>query len=176
MLQRFVAAAVIAEWAGRLTQPVTHTFFTSSAFTLLAILEGEPPSSYTETSGQATSLATDCQRLASAYSTTTEVISPTSPSLEAVERLRGPLYTIALTAVKKQPKKAAALEEKRRRVDASLTAFKAAKERADVQLYAVVAEAVIALQATPSKLNPLIRSLMNSVKVRRVCGLKPTAC
>ncbi|KAG9119826.1 TATA-binding protein-associated factor mot1 [Ceratobasidium sp. 392] len=56
------------------------------------------------------------------------------------------------------------LEEKRGRIGIGLERYGVVKGQLDVRVCAAVAGALIALRVYPSKLNPLVRSIMNGVK------------
>lgn len=58
----------------------------------------------------------------------------------------------------------AGLEQRRMKLIASIGFYTTVKSKQDTQVFASVAAAVISLKLLPSKLNPVIRSIMNSVK------------
>lgn len=60
----------------------------------------------------------------------------------------------------------ASLEERQRRVVASVGYYEDLKQKVEINVYSATAGAVVELGVLPGKLNPLIRSVMNSIKVR----------
>lgn len=58
-----------------------------------------------------------------------------------------------------------ALKERQRKLLSSIGLFVVMKEKYDVQVFAAMAGAMVALRTMPAKLNPIIRSIMNGVKV-----------
>ncbi|CAJ0832129.1 8775_t:CDS:10 [Entrophospora sp. SA101] len=56
------------------------------------------------------------------------------------------------------------LQDRHRRVLNSISSYESTKLKNDTIVYAAIASAVVALQALPPKLNPIIRSIMNSIK------------
>jgi TATA-binding protein-associated factor len=60
----------------------------------------------------------------------------------------------------------ASLEDRRKRIVTSIGFYDETKQKADTNILATLAGAVVALGVLPAKLNPVIRSVMNSIKVR----------
>ncbi|KAL7313291.1 TATA-binding protein-associated factor mot1, variant 3 [Mucor circinelloides] len=127
----------------------------------------------------------ECQNLMNAFHSEAQVPIehiPTLPILVPGEALpeQGPLFTIETAAtvvgdtfeqlMGKIPKikgKAAiitALDERQRRVVGSIGYFEELKQKIEINVYASTAGAVIELGVLPAKLNPVIRSVMNSIK------------
>ncbi|OZJ02562.1 hypothetical protein BZG36_04331 [Bifiguratus adelaidae] len=69
--------------------------------------------------------------------------------------------TEALFNTKKQKED---LKERRMRLSASINQYNASKQKLDINVSAAVASAVITLESLPAKLNPIVRSVMNSIK------------
>lgn len=57
------------------------------------------------------------------------------------------------------------LEERQKRVVASIGYYEELKQKVEIHVYASTAGAVVELGELPAKLNPIIRSVMNSIKV-----------
>lgn len=127
----------------------------------------------------------ECQNLLNAFHSEGKVpieLVPTLPTLVPGEALpeNGPLFTIEtattvitetyeqlLTKITRAKGKAAllnSLEERQKRVVASLGYFEELKQKIEINVYAGTAGAVIELGVLPAKLNPVIRSIMNSIK------------
>ncbi|OBZ85747.1 hypothetical protein A0J61_06204 [Choanephora cucurbitarum] len=127
----------------------------------------------------------ECQNLANAFHAEAKVpldLIPTLPNLVPGEALpeQGPLFTIEtatqvvgeifeqlLAKVPRGKGRAAlvtALEERQKRVVASIGYFEELKQKIEINVYASTAGAVVELGVLPDKLNPVIRSVMNSIK------------
>lgn len=127
----------------------------------------------------------ECQNLLNAFHTEAKVpieLIPTLPTLVPGEALpeQGPLFTIETAAdivgetfeqlMSKIPRgkgRAAlitALDERQRRVISSIGYFEDLKLKIEINVYASTAGAVVELGVLPAKLNPVIRSVMNSIK------------
>ncbi|CAO3683683.1 unnamed protein product [Rhizopus stolonifer] len=127
----------------------------------------------------------ECQNLLNAFHSEAKVPLdqiPTLPALVPGEALpeQGPLFTIETAAsvisemfdglLAKVPKgkgrasSLKALEERQRRVVASMGYFEELKQKIEINVYASTAGAVVELGVLPIKLNPVIRSVMNSIK------------
>ncbi|KAI9477717.1 MAG: hypothetical protein EXX96DRAFT_567910 [Benjaminiella poitrasii] len=127
----------------------------------------------------------ECQNLMNAFNTEAKIpieLVPILPALVPGEALpeQSPLFTIEtatevvsekfnqlLIKVPRGKGRAAlitALEERQRRVVASIGYFEELKQKIEINVYASTAGAVVELGVLPAKLNPLIRSVMNSIK------------
>lgn len=130
-------------------------------------------------------IRSECQNLLNAFHSEANVpanLVPTLPALVPGEALpeQGPLFTIEtatqvisemfdslVTKVPKGKGRATllkALEERQRRVVASMGYFEELKQKIEINVYASTAGAVVELGVLPSKLNPVVRSVMNSIK------------
>jgi TATA-binding protein-associated factor len=145
------------------------------AKTLVTMVESPAPAAYTETDLLFDRLFSECLGLYQVFQQQGKVPAATIPTLNR----EGFTLARAQQAVKadfealvphigRGLKKSAlpVLEERRRKVIADIGLLQESKERQDVQLMAAAGAAVIVLGAIPAKLNPLIRSIMNSIKVR----------
>lgn len=128
----------------------------------------------------------ECQNLLNAFHSEANVPLEhitTLPSLVPGEALpeQGPLFTIEIATnvvgdvfeglLAKMPPRAkkraaiiTALDERQRRVVASIGYFEDLKQKIEINVYAATAGAVVELGILPAKLNPVIRSVMNSIK------------
>ncbi|KAI7889175.1 uncharacterized protein EV154DRAFT_515638 [Mucor mucedo] len=127
----------------------------------------------------------ESQNLLNAFHTEAKVpleFITTLPTLVPGEALpeQGPLFTIEtathvvgdvfeqlLGKVPRSKGRAAlitALDERQRRVVASIGYFEDLKQKIEINVYAATAGAVVELGVLPAKLNPVIRSVMNSIK------------
>ncbi|RUP50793.1 hypothetical protein BC936DRAFT_137667 [Jimgerdemannia flammicorona] len=71
---------------------------------------------------------------------------------------------LAMVPAKHRKEAVPTLQDKQRRVVSSIGYYEATRQKAEVNVYAAVAGAVVALGVLPTKLNPVVRSVMNSVK------------
>ncbi|KAI8967520.1 hypothetical protein BDF20DRAFT_899694 [Mycotypha africana] len=127
----------------------------------------------------------ECQNLLNAFHAEAKLpvnMIPVLPTLVPGEVLpeQGPLFTIELatavvtdtfpqllTKVPKGKGRAAlltALNERQHRVVASIGYFEELKQKIEINVYASTAGAIVELGVLPQKLNPIIRSIMNSIK------------
>ncbi|KAF1805764.1 hypothetical protein FB192DRAFT_1276263 [Mucor lusitanicus] len=127
----------------------------------------------------------ECQNLVNAFHSEAQVPLehiPTLPTLVPGEALpeQGPLFTIETAAsvvgdtfeqlmgkipkIKGRAGVINALDERQRRVVGSIGYFEELKQKIEINVYASTAGAVIELGVLPAKLNPVIRSVMNSIK------------
>lgn len=146
-------------------------------------LQTDPPSSYYEMFALLSRIANDCRALFAQFASDGKVPHTKIPELpanvDAFGREQGgftlstandAVYTSfeALKAhvPKSRKKEIPALETKRQKIIFSIQQYQGTKEQHDSRVAAAVAGALIALRSMPSKLNPVIRSVMNGVKVR----------
>lgn len=127
----------------------------------------------------------ESQNLLNAFHTEAKVpleLITTLPTLVPGEALpeKGPLFTIETATqvvgemfdqlIEKVPRgkgRAAlitALNERQKRVVSSIGYFEELKQKIEINVYAATAGAVVELGVLPVKLNPIIRSVMNSIK------------
>ncbi|KAE8194770.1 hypothetical protein A4X06_0g5314 [Tilletia controversa] len=191
-LHKCLASCIIQEWAQDQPSSRQETSPLASELSarLIAILEAPAPPTYAEMEVALSRLQRESQSLYSAFHTEARVARdkiPTLPThvdalgqrtdaftLDTARYVVGPGYEALLKLVGSKSKKAnaEALETRRRRVIASLGFYQSRKERSDVQVFAGVASALVALRVMPAKLNPVVRSMMNSVKFEENADLQ----
>ncbi|KDN51563.1 hypothetical protein RSAG8_00108, partial [Rhizoctonia solani AG-8 WAC10335] len=148
--QRFIAATIVQEWA--LAQPTINGIPLAKASPLaeqcstllLAFLEKDCPASYHE---MLIHLREDTFTLVYAQRFVGEIFGGLKASVPRGKR-----------------KEIAGLEEKKSRLVFGIERYGVAKGQWDTRVFAAVAAALIFLRVHPSKLNPLVRSIMNGVK------------
>jgi TATA-binding protein-associated factor len=188
--QTFLAATIIQEWALEMDkssgsqcalgatndcQPLTEL--------LVRAIESPPPATYHEMATILSRISSECQGLLSAFAIEGKVSKDKIPSLpKRVDPLSTSTDTFSLitaqTAVgahfdaltkllSKNAQKTALplLRDRQRRVIGSIGYFSVMKERFDVQVAAAIAGALIALRVMPPKFGPVIKSVMDAVKV-----------
>lgn len=153
---------------------------------LIAILEGKIPSSYYEMLLVLGRIYTECQALLNFFVTDGKVspdliptlppsLVPTEPPVEVftvetageIARTAFDALLAKITRKTMTPNLSGLLRERQMRIVSAIGFYMAMKEKHDRQVSAAVAAAVIALRTMPAKLNPVIRSIMNGVKVSK---------
>ncbi|EST08987.1 SNF2-related [Kalmanozyma brasiliensis GHG001] len=186
-LQKCLAAAIIQEWAQACaglgsdlkdTSPIVNDL----AGRLIGVLETPAPPTYAEMTVMLQRIQAECQGLYNSFQRDAKVPKAKIPSLPTTVDPLGMMvdaFTIdtakdvaqngfesLLSQAGSKAKKAALplLEDRRRKLIAAIGFYQANKEKQDTQVFASIAGAVISLKVLPAKLNPVIRSIMNSVK------------
>jgi TATA-binding protein-associated factor len=183
-LQKFLSATVIEEWVRAVDQdaivakPPFHErdpLAERLASSLVAILESPPPAAYTETDLVFDRLFAQCLGLYHTFQQRGKVPPAKIPTLvrdgftlNRAQKVVTEDFDALVANIGRGLKKGVLpeLEEHRKKVITDIGLLQESKERQDVLLMAAVGAAVIVLGAIPMKLNPLIRSVMNSIKVR----------
>ncbi|KZO97896.1 SNF2 superfamily chromatin remodeling protein [Calocera viscosa TUFC12733] len=182
-LQRTMSAIIIEEWArfsdasSTCGAPLTDSsLVTSLGAQLLNVLETGPLSAYYEMTIDLSRLRTESQALLDAFRKDPKipkekvpVLSPAHSTEEpftadTVHDILGPKFESLKPFMLRKKKDLAALEDKRQLLAANLSRYTARKEEFDVRLLASAGSAAVAIGVVPSRLNPLIRSLVNGVK------------
>lgn len=187
-LQQCLAAYLIQEWAlaaqkiGQQGLASHNPAAQELSRKLLNIVESPSPPTWSEMGVQLSRIQMECQALLRAFQAEGKVAKAKIPILpvaidplgqrtdafssDTAERVVTKEFDILASAVAPKVRKAAlpVLEDRRRKIIASIGFFKEAKDRQDTQVLAAVSAAIISLRTLPPKLNPIIRSIMNSVK------------
>ncbi|CDS01912.1 related to MOT1-transcriptional accessory protein [Sporisorium scitamineum] len=186
-LQKCLAAAIIQEWAQACASlgvdlKDSSAVVASIAGRLVSVLETPAPPTYAEMTVMLQRIQAECQGLYNSFQRDAKVAKAKIPALPTTVDPLGMMvdaFTIdtakdvaqngfesLLSQAGSKAKKAALplLEDRRRKLIASIGFYQANKEKQDTQVFASIAGAVISLKVLPSKLNPVIRSVMNSVK------------
>lgn len=188
--QRFIASTIVQEWAiavqvhspGPASLAKTSPLASQCSTHLLVFIENDCPDSYHEMGAHLRSLALDCRALLQSFAEDAKLPAaklPTLPDRIDTEGKQPDAFTIAFarkfvgemfdsmkaSVPRGRKKEVPALEEKRGRLVAAIDRYGVVKGQMDVRVCAGVAAALIALRVYPSKLNPLVRSIMNGVKV-----------
>ena len=191
--QLFLAAVIIEEWACIAEQAdeaakttslaTTNTSVQGLAAKLVDFLEKPPPATYHEMTVLLTRIQAESQGLTNAFAVEGKVKRdklPVLPTTVDVLREADDVFSLATArsvatthfetlsaALSKAMTKTVlpALKERQRKLLSSIGLFVVMKEKYDVQVFAAMAGAMVALRTMPAKLNPIIRSIMNGVKV-----------
>ncbi|KZT56424.1 hypothetical protein CALCODRAFT_435762 [Calocera cornea HHB12733] len=181
--QRSMSAIIVEEWA-RLcddlspcgAQLTTSPLATSLGEQLLNNLEAGPLRSYYEMTTDLSRLRAESQALLDAFRKDPKIPKDKVPSLpfadatddrpmvEAIRDVVGPIFESLKPFLLRKKKDLSTLEDKRQLLSASLSRYTARRDEFDVRLLASVGSAAVAIGVVPSRLNPLIRSLVNGVK------------
>lgn len=184
-LQCFLAAVIVEEWATATRALMVETPLAQSSSLaarivaqLHALLAAESPASYSEMDPILARLRADCTAFYTAFGSQGKVPVDKLPSVpEAFGLAQAQLVAnsfnalVPLMQVKSKKAVLPALEERQRKVLGGVAYFEGVKARHDRQVSAALGGAVIALQAIPAKITPLIRSVTNSIKVRPLLSL-----
>jgi TATA-binding protein-associated factor len=190
--QAFLAATVIQEWAADVdARSDTPTALGQTndakplADLLVSAIEGPPPATYVEMTTILSRIASECQALLSAFAVEGKVSKDKIPTLpKRVDPLSASSATFSLVTAQtaigahfdalagllgKNAQKTVlpSLKDRQRKVMGSIGYFAVMKERYDVQVSAAIAGALVALRVMPSKFGPVIKSVMDSIKVSR---------
>lgn len=186
-LQKCLAAVVVQEWAEAASLikrdiPSDGSLAKNVGAQLIHILESPAPATYAEMVVMLQRIQSQCQGLYNAFSREAKVAKNKVPNLPSavdplgqnkdafsVEMAKGVVgrgYEAMMELVPARHRKAVlpALQDRQRKLIADIGFYQSIKEKQDNQVGATAAGAAIALRSMPVKLNPVIRSIMNSIK------------
>jgi TATA-binding protein-associated factor len=188
MLQKFLTAVIIEEWARGHDQTHSTVLLDISPLArdlgiqLLSWLQSEPPIAYHEMVFLLSRLHVDCYNLLHAFTAECRIAAACIPSLgteidpsgnnpecftiHTAKQAVGTMFDELKNSLGRTKKKeVASLVERRRIIAASIDRFFDTKSEYDVRISASFAAAYIALKATPEKVSPIVKGIMNGVKV-----------
>jgi TATA-binding protein-associated factor len=198
MLQKVLAAIVIEEWAKHYgAEPSTSkrpplieasTLAREMSNRTLAWLQSEPPAAYHEMAFTLARIHGECTNLLHSFAFDGKIPWTEIPTLgteidltgskeggfslasaeAAVERDYAKLRDRLAKAKKRE---LAVIAEKRKTVISSIERYKEVKTQHDIRVCAAFAAAYVALKDTPDKVSPIVKGVMNGIKVRPVFGL-----
>ena len=177
-LRRCLAAVVAQSWAARVPSPPALLDAGGTAARvhaeLLALLEAAQPASYAEMGVLLQRTQLECHALYTLFAREGRLGRarvPSVPTLDAgfsaahaSEAVHRVFPELVEQLGKARGAVLPALEEQRGKVLHALDRYHAAKETQDILVLSAMATAVISWQVLPEKLNPVVRSVMNSVK------------
>ncbi|CAO1617092.1 unnamed protein product [Parajaminaea phylloscopi] len=188
-LQRCLAAYILQEWAHENQRLRGQDLIAEGenavqliSQELLKIVEGPAPPTWGEMAVQLNRIQQDSQALVRLFNSEGKVPKtklPILPSIVDTSGQRADAFTSetaervvtrefeALSALVGPKVRRAAmpiLEDRRRKIVAAIGFYRDAKDKQDTQVFASASAAIVALKTLPAKLNPIIRSIMNSVK------------
>lgn len=191
--QVFLAAVVVQEWAKDVDaqQPghsvslgVTDGHAQEIAKTLVSLVEGPSKATYREMSALFKQLHSDCTGLVASFASEGKIPKerlPRVPSkidplgkdtnsftLEMAQMIIETTFDQLVKMLSKSISAQAlpALTKRRYKAMASYGFFVTSKERYDVKVSTAVCGALIALRVMPAKFGPVVKSVMDGVKVR----------
>ncbi|CAG8585707.1 17161_t:CDS:10, partial [Cetraspora pellucida] len=167
---------------------------------MISMLESEPPKFYSELISILRRIRGECQALLNTFVSVGKIDSaviPTLPSHVLGEVIQSdvsfPLFSIEIAvelsaatfnnllaqvtgidgkSTQARSDERQSLNDRKRRVMSSIGYYESTKHKNDVVVFAAIAGAVVALRALPPKLNPVVRSIMNSIKTEENLGLQ----
>jgi TATA-binding protein-associated factor len=190
MLQKFLAATISEEWAhltqpqkigdGKLAQELSARF--------LGFLQGPLPPAYHEMALSLVRLHVDCQAMLQAFAlecrlpvssipflgTEVDITSSSSDpnsqtkvfTLSTAYSAIGPMYDRLKNSLGRTKKKEMAIiVEKREKIVQALERYEDVKKGYDTRVCAAFAAAYISLGSTPDKVSPIVKGIMNGIKV-----------
>lgn len=197
MLQKFIAAVVSEEWARECCEifpSSCQTIFATSPLAkeistkALAWLQGDPPPAYHEMALTLHRIHADCASLLHLFVSDCKLpvssipflgneidITGTKPgsfTIETAKAATGPMYTRLRDSLGRTKKKELAfIAEKHSAVAASIDRYKEVKMQHDTRVAASFASAFVAFRSTPDKVSPVVKGIMNGIKVaQHICA------
>ena len=177
-LQKCLASVVLQRWAelvapGCVAFLETHPAVAQVHQTLLALLDATMPTTYAEMTVMLQRMQHDCQTLLNLFVRDGRLPKAKVPpmptgafTLEDARRIAEDTYAALEAQLGPKSRETArnVLEDQRRKILTGVERYQTTKETEDILVLSAVATAVIAWEVLPPKLNPVIRSIMNSVK------------
>lgn len=192
MLQKFLAAIICEEWAhGYDAQATLNSPLLIDAQPLakdisdrtLAFLQADPPAAYHEMAYTLARIHGECYNLLQSFVYECKVPPGNIPALGTeidITATREGCFTIdtAQAAVgqmfdklkdslgRTKKRELAIIKEKRAKVATSIERYVDIKAQYDIRVSAAFAAAYVALKATPDKVSPIVKGIMNGIKVK----------
>jgi TATA-binding protein-associated factor len=192
MLQKFLAAIVAEEWAQEheVTSPQAPPLIETSSLArdmaskALKWLQSDPPNAYHEMLVTLARIHTDCIHLLQLFAqdckipistipylgTTIDIhgVDPEAFTIKTAQTAMGSAFTKLKDSLGRTKKReVSALVEKRLQVVASIDRYIELKTQYDIRVSAAFASAFVALKSTPDKVSPVVKGIMNGIKVCR---------
>lgn len=189
MLQKFLAALVSEEWA-RAYETTSPNSFIIEAFPLaaelstmcLAWLQSTPPIAYHEMAFTLHRIHSECAALLRCFATDCKIpisliphlgdeiditgTKPNSFTIETAEEAVGPMYMKLKDSLGRTKKRElGVIAEKRQKVVTSIEQYSEVKAQHDTRVSAAFAAAFVAFRSTPDKVSPVVKGIMNGIKV-----------
>lgn len=191
MLQKFLTAIITEEWAQEhdaQAAPGTALLIETSPLAkdlsdrTLAFLQAEPPAAYHEMAYTLSRIHNECYNLLQAFVYDCKLpqaaipvlgteIDPTETrpgcfTITTAQAAVGDMFTKLKDALGRTKKKELAIiKEKRNQIAVNIDRYVEVKAQYDVRICAAFAAAYVALKATPDKVSPIVKGIMNGIKV-----------
>ena len=191
MLQKFLAAIISEEWAKDYdakegpSAPLLidrSTLASEVSTKTLAWLQAEPPAAYHEMAFTLSRLHGECYNLLQSFAFDCKLPASSIPSLgleiditgtrsdcftiHTAEAAVGPMFDkLKDTLGRTKKKELAIIKEKRAHVVANVEHYGDVKAQYDVRVSAAFAAAFVAMRGTPDKVSPIVKGIMNGIKV-----------
>lgn len=183
--QVYMASSIITEWSTNDVEK-SDPLVTEVTPLLLSHFEQPRPATYSEMNSLLKRIQIDCQGLMTAFNTEGKISKDRIPTLPTiVDSLGSSAASFSLTtaqtvisshfdALSNLLSKHASknvlpnLKDRQMRIMMSVGKYGAMKERYDTQVMAGIGGALVALQTLPAKIGPVVKAIMDSIKVRLV--------
>lgn len=193
MLHKFLAAVIVEEWACKYTELSdsrfsgcrlldVSTLAQDLASKILTWLQGKPPPAYQEMYFALSRIHADCVSLLQMFATDCKLPTTSIPNLgqevdisgsnpkafgiETAQKAVGPLFTSLRNSLGRTRKKElTVIMDKRNNVLANIERYDELKSQHDVRVSSAFASAFVALRSTPDKVSPVVKGIMNGIKV-----------
>jgi TATA-binding protein-associated factor len=191
MLQKVLAAIVSEQWAREydaMASPDTRPLLAKSPMAqgisknTLTWLQGDPPPAYHEMAFTLSRIHVDCYNLLHSFAQNCKLPISTIPylhaeidvtgakkncfTIETAQESVGPSFMKLKESLGRTKKKeVAAIEDKRLKVIVGIERYLEIKAQHDTRVSAAFAAAFVAFKSTPDKVSPVVKGIMNGIKV-----------
>lgn len=167
-----MAASIVVEWRNNSTGSSIPDEITTL---LISYFERALPATYSEMTVLLKRIQHDCQALMTAFGTEGKVQKDRIPAVPLIDSFTlataqlviGKHFDALSGLLSKQSTKNVlpSLKERQMRIMVSVGRYGVMKERYDTQVMAGIGGALVALKALPVKIGPVVKAIMESVKV-----------
>lgn len=197
MLQKFLAAVIAEEWARMYdetalpdTPLLIHASMLADELSTAALvwLQEDPPAAYHEMAFSLARIHGECYNLLQSFSTDCKLPFTAIPSLgseiditgekegcftiEVGKKAIGPMFDKLKGMLGRTKKRElGAISDKRLKVVSSIDHYLEVKVQHDIRVSAACAAAFVAFKSTPEKVSPIVKGIMNSIKVSATVSL-----
>lgn len=193
MLQKFLSAIISEEWARAYQAsnppgPILehHPLATELSSRALAFLQASPPIAYHEMAFTLHRIHAECYSLLHCFASDCKIpisliphlgneidITGTRPdcfSIDTAHQAVGSMYTKLKESLGRTKKRElATIAEKRKKVVQSIDHYAEIKAQHDTRVSAAFAAAFVGFRSAPDKVSPVVKGIMNGIKVRVKC-------
>lgn len=190
MLQKLLTAIIAEEWARKhnslidVPKLIDHSPLAKELSNkTLQWLQGKPPPAYHEMALALSRLHLECTSLLQSFSTDCKLPMSSIPNIgteidiigtkqgcftiDLAQAAVGPMYTRLKDSLGRAKKRElAVIAEKRVKIVTSIGRYIEVKVQHDTRVAAAFAAAFVAFGSTPEKVSPVVKGIMNGIKVR----------